>query len=493
LGIRYPINSPLKLDTDITLYAQWVSQFFLSYNGNGNTAGSVAPDTIKYDTSITIPVAAQNGLYRVGYRFEGWNTRPDGSGKNWTTNFTPDQSVLGGITLYANWIEVFPKISVGREFSVILTAQGNIFAAGEGEYGRLGQGNLNRTDYNSWQQVALPPGAAPKAIVSGLFHTFILREDGTSVSWGRNYWNAQGGTSSVSNNDFNVYSPTNLLGDFGTNGIIAKLSTLSANSAFLSTNGEYWGLGSNYHGNLGNGRNTGQNSWQPERITKGFGEARIKDVCAGFESTFVITADGELWAAGRGNGGRLGTGNTSLQGSFVKISGMGADNAKVFVDAAEFDWNVSGNTYLLNTDGSLYGSGFNERGELGRGSTGAKTTFAPVQQTDKNGSTNMGNVNTVSAGLYFALILKNDGTLWAVGEGDDFRLGLNSTLDQTRAVKILDNVARIAAAHRHSLIVLTDGTVYGVGLNNMGQFGNGNTVSSTSSAPMVQITLPVEP
>jgi hypothetical protein len=55
--------------------------FGVIYFGNGNTAGEAPKDTNEYgDGKGPVAVMGRGTLYRVGYRFAGWNTKADGSG-----------------------------------------------------------------------------------------------------------------------------------------------------------------------------------------------------------------------------------------------------------------------------------------------------------------------------------------------------------------------------------------------------------------------------
>lgn len=72
------------------------------YNANGGT-GSSSTSTHKYGVEKAL---STNGFSRVGYTFEGWNTKPDGSGTNYSnnqlvTNLTSVDKAT--VTLYAKW------------------------------------------------------------------------------------------------------------------------------------------------------------------------------------------------------------------------------------------------------------------------------------------------------------------------------------------------------------------------------------------------------
>lgn len=85
----------------INLYAQWEADpQSITYEGNANgVVGSVNSTDGVTDQTVDV---APNGFTRDGYRFDCWNTKPDGTG---TTYQPGDHYVLpaGGLTLYAQW------------------------------------------------------------------------------------------------------------------------------------------------------------------------------------------------------------------------------------------------------------------------------------------------------------------------------------------------------------------------------------------------------
>lgn len=90
---------------NVTLYAKWTAnQYTIKFNGNGATSGSMkAVKNCKYDKKYTLK---KNTFKRKGYIFAGWNTKKDGSGKNYKNkaevkNLTSKSG--GTVTLYAQW------------------------------------------------------------------------------------------------------------------------------------------------------------------------------------------------------------------------------------------------------------------------------------------------------------------------------------------------------------------------------------------------------
>ena len=83
---------------DIKLYAIWnKNTYTISYNANGGT-GAPTSQTKVYGADLTLTTSTPT---RSGYTFNGWNTKSDGSGTNYSAGgkFTTNANT----TLYAKW------------------------------------------------------------------------------------------------------------------------------------------------------------------------------------------------------------------------------------------------------------------------------------------------------------------------------------------------------------------------------------------------------
>ncbi len=129
-------------------------------------------------------------------------------------------------------------------------------------------------------------------------------------------------------------------------------------------------------------------------------------------------------------------------------------------------------TLFVLSDGSLWGMGYNEYGELGDGTSSNR--YSPVEIVS-------GNVTAVAAGFEHSLFLKSDGSLWAMG-GDEFgQLGDGTNIDQYRPEQVVaSNVVAIAAGYGHSLFLKSDGSLWGMGYNLDGELGIGDTGFNTN-------------
>ena len=99
------VNLSSKNKATVTLYAQWTpNTYTIKFNGNGSTSGTMAAQkNCAYGSSIML---ASNSFEKTGYTFSLWNTKADGTGKQYADrakvkNLTATDG--GTVTLYATW------------------------------------------------------------------------------------------------------------------------------------------------------------------------------------------------------------------------------------------------------------------------------------------------------------------------------------------------------------------------------------------------------
>jgi len=78
--------------------------YTVTYDGNGNNAGSVPVDTNQYHAGDTVTVLGNTGgLQNSGANFTGWNTQADGLGLTYSSSQTFTIGATN-IVLYAKWV-----------------------------------------------------------------------------------------------------------------------------------------------------------------------------------------------------------------------------------------------------------------------------------------------------------------------------------------------------------------------------------------------------
>jgi hypothetical protein len=138
----------------------------------------------------------------------------------------------------------------------------------------------------------------------------------------------------------------------------------------------------------------------------------------------------------------------------------------------EVAMNGQRDTYFVKNDGSLWAMGNNLTGNLGDGTRNTPTH--PVQIVTSG-------VVAVACGEDFTIFLKDDGSVWGFGWNGNGPLGDGSENESVmRPKRIIDGgVTAIAAGHYHSLLLKNDGSLWGTGGNLYGQLGLGKSVNHT--------------
>ena len=126
---------------------------------------------------------------------------------------------------------------------------------------------------------------------------------------------------------------------------------------------------------------------------------------------------------------------------------------------------------LLKSDGTVWAMGSNAVGQFGDGTT---TSHATPVQVKVNGVA-LTNVTAIAAGAAHSLFLKNDHTLWATGANYEGQLGNGAITDLATPttvpvqVKIagvaVTDVKAIAACEDYSLFLRSDNTLWAMGYN----------------------------
>ena len=136
-----------------------------------------------------------------------------------------------------------------------------------------------------------------------------------------------------------------------------------------------------------------------------------------------------------------------------------------------------GYTIFVTGDG-VYAVGTNYKGGLGlEDSESCQRTPALVPITDvKSCDAESGGENT--------FFLKNDGTVWGTGENDNGQLGDGTTVNRHSPVQIMSGVKSVSAAAYHTLFMKEDGTLWATGRNQYGELANGDDSTQKQLTPV---------
>lgn len=117
----------------------------------------------------------------------------------------------------------------------------------------------------------------------------------------------------------------------------------------------------------------------------------------GFQTIFLKT-DGTVWGSGWNNFGQLGDGSDTIAQHLLKLLRL----LTLLVSVQEFL-----TPYSLSEQGTVSSTGNNLAGQLGDGTNNDRNTPDAIPGLDS--------VVEVTGGTYHSLFLKDNGTVWAVG------------------------------------------------------------------------------
>lgn len=314
--------------------------------------------------------------------------------------------------------------------------------------------------------VIVPVCASSSRVVSassGMFHGVALKDDGTVWAWGAPYPGAA---------NFSYYG----VGEKDDKSILIRVDGLD-NVTMVSTetacfaldkNGTVWAWGFNEEGQLGDG--TYNNSATPVKVK---GLEGVVEVSAGGVHSLALDKNGTVWAWGADWDGQLGNGIKVPSTSHGRVMPPGMSerdfhsNVPIRVNVTGVKQVAAGNDFsaVLKEDGTVWAWG-----------EGLKMPPYP-ERIDC-----LSNIKMIAAG-HSLLALADDGTLW------EYWVEWTSwdSLPEVRLTRVegLANVVSISSGGSHSMALLANGTVWAWGFNGEGQLGDGSTSSHTAASPVM--------
>jgi alpha-tubulin suppressor-like RCC1 family protein len=313
------------------------------------------------------------------------------------------------------------------------------------------------------------PSLAPllqNKLVSYHNHTVFIQSDGTIRSWGENNQGQLGDNSTLDKN-----TPTQEFTEF------TNWSTVSAGYAHtvaLTSGGILYAWGENIYGQLGDGESGGSvsdyNSPPDQKTPQLIGSDTWSSVAAGELSTVGIKSDGTLWGWGFNGRGQIGNGTTGTSQLVAAQESTGANHWSS-VAAGRF------HTAALDSNGNLWTCGDNYYGQLGTGTSGGSSSaFTPG--TDENSPVKIGAETwlMVSAGYAHTVALRSDFSIWSCGNNEVGTLGTGDLITKTTLTREstgANDWVAVVAGRFHTVALKSNGTLWAWGENSNGQLGDG--------------------
>ena len=298
------------------------------------------------------------------------------------------------------------SISMGSDTFWIIRADDSLWGTGSNFHGELGTGNPGPTTFVTQPIKVLDH---VRQVVQQGHSTYAIRTDGSLWAWGRNE-QAQLGLS----DQIDRSVPTQVS---GLSNVVQVAAGAGTHAVALTADGKVWAMGSNNVGALGKDHKPGlfpgdpgfyQNT--PQLIP---GMDSVVAIAAASDQTFMLRADGTLWASGLNIAGSLGLGENM---NILVPRQVPLPNGVVA---------VAGNAFFflaLLRDGTVWGAGANLNGQLG--GLGRASEPAAINLTFLSDIIGIAVGSGGASGAGFAL--RRDGSIVSWGANEAGALGRGS-------------------------------------------------------------------
>ena len=350
-----------------------------------------------------------------------------------------------------------PQVFAGGKHTLVLRADGTLWAAGSNTTGQLGLGHVNPTDFPQKVDLANVVSAA-----AGDMHSLAVTSDGTLYAWGSN---KEGQLGLNSWQEFFAAPRSVMTG-------VKAVSAGTGFSLIIKSDGAVWACGKSDSGSFQLGTGTSYQRNSHEFVQVKLPAEKFAQIAAGPSYALALSESGALYAWGNNAKGTLGVEKWDSESRHTPVAVAAGKKVVAIAAGASF-------SFYIDDKGQLYGSGSSYLGN----------DLAADRLADELIG-GMSNCRSVSAGPDHVLAVKNDGTLWAWGDNADGQLGLGN-YDLRRAPVQLGGVSgaqSVSTGDRHTLFITADGKFWGTGYNGSGRLCNASTVNFHTPTEVMRVT-----
>jgi alpha-tubulin suppressor-like RCC1 family protein len=440
--------------------------------GIGNTTQETSPVQVG---SSAWKFVAPGSTHILGVQSDAslWAWGLNTSGQVGNGNTASPQSIPVAILAGTTW----KAAAAGCVHSLAVKSDGTLWAWGSNSVGQVGDGTTIDVTTGP-KQIGIE--STWMSVAAAYTSSFAIKSDGTLWAWGANNVGqlGDGTTTDVATGPKQIGTDTNW----------KKISSAGTSNArtfslAIKTDGTLWAWGVNTDGNLGIGNHI--NQWSPTQVgsatnwKRAFAGSGKTNVTTHKASSAALKTDGSFYTWGDNYFGQLSTGSAiNYRTSAVQVGT--STNWQTLMQA-----NVSNSSFVIKSDNTLWGWGYNSSGELGNGD--ALMQLSPIQiGTDANWQT-----LAISSNGGRAFGIKSDGTLFGWGTNPLGQLGDGTTTTQLIPVRIgtdadwskISTCSNTSGQGGHTLALKTDGTLWAWGTNGTGQIGN-STTTNVDTGPL---------
>lgn len=344
---------------------------------------------------------------------------------------------------------VFSPICGGAYHSLVMDTSGSLWSWGNNQYGQLGF--LTKKSFHN-KPTKLQIAATITKISCGAYHTSAIDIYGNLWLWGRNTHHQV-----LEQNIVNVPFPTKLSISIS----VSYVACGYAHTMALDKNNNLWAWGSNENGQIGTGEN---NSIQqtPVNISNDTNFGNIYFIACGYYHSVVINEEGSVYSWGNNEHGQLGVGSLEDVRVPHKISSPLPPITNISCGAYH--------VIAVDNQSLLWCWGWNSLGQLGLDHKIDQLSPVSLENIFKK------NVISVSCGYSHSVVVIDDGSMWGWGYNENGELGMND-IDASAIPKQIfgvDVTQYVTCGGNHTICVDDKGKLWCFGWNEDGQLGTKN-------------------
>jgi alpha-tubulin suppressor-like RCC1 family protein len=302
-------------------------------------------------------------------------------------------------------------------------------------------------------------------VVAGDSHTCGRKTDGTLWCWGDNQYGQLGtGDTAPHSRPVRVEALGNQVAGVYLPSGTGDISTRTAFSCALKTEGSLYCWGNNEYGQLGTG--DANNRLDPARV-----DVLVHAASLGSGFACARKNDNSIWCWGANESGQLGTGDTQSRSRPVEVA------PETLGGNARYLSTGSAHACARKLDATIVCWGENGSGQLGTGTTERSLVPVPVDMTEL-----AENADVIATGGEHSCAAKSDSTVFCWGANQFGRLGIGDTRPRLlpRLVSLegfAGGVPRLTTGGHHSCAAIADGSIRCWGNNRAGQLGDGSKMN----------------
>ncbi|KAK1264296.1 hypothetical protein QJS04_geneDACA011896 [Acorus gramineus] len=294
------------------------------------------------------------------------------------------------------------SVVAGSRNSLAICGDGKLFTWGWNQRGTLGHPPETKTESVPSQVKALEDVKIIQAAIGG-WHCLAVDDQGQAYAWGGNEYGQCGEELEKKDDGGRTMRRDIVIPQRCASMLhVRQVAAGGTHSVVLTHDGHVWTWGQ---------------PWPPGDIkqistpVRLHGLEKVRLIAVGAFHNLALREDGMLWAWGNNEYGQLGTGDTQPRSHPDPVQGL---SGLTLVDIAAGGWHST----ALTDDGEVYAWGRGEHGRLGFGDDkSSKMVPQRVQLLDE------ADIVQVSCGGTHSVACTRDGRMFSFGRGDHGRLG----------------------------------------------------------------------